>query len=129
MSSIYFIQNTVNGKGYIGKVDKEGKTVDDRWREHAAGRGSAIHLFRAIKKYGSGNFIHFEVESALTPEQAEQSGKVVDCPIEYRYWVQRLQPDWRRKWGISQRRNSYKNKRGIKDGVASKKRTWSRLSA
>jgi group I intron endonuclease len=52
---IYLITNTVNFKGYVGKLDNPNKTVEERFYEHCtSNKCPAIHA--AIKKYGKDNF-------------------------------------------------------------------------
>ena len=50
---LYSIQHKVSGKRYIGKT----KNLDRRWKEHAAGRGMAPIIAKAIAKYGADAFI------------------------------------------------------------------------
>jgi group I intron endonuclease len=81
MSSIYLVQNLVNGKCYVGKVDKPGKTVAQRWKEHCSGKGNADRLLTSIRCYGADKFICTEIESGLTVEQANEQEK---------WWIAKL---------------------------------------
>ena len=58
MGYIYKIENTINGKIYIGKTDYF--DVTKRWKEHkrAMNREDCKHrpLYRAFNKYGIENF-------------------------------------------------------------------------
>jgi group I intron endonuclease len=55
---VYLIQNTVNGKCYVGQ--HAGDDLEKYWRHNVraalAGRGNKLFLYRAIRKYGPENF-------------------------------------------------------------------------
>ncbi len=51
---VYLIENTRNGKGYVGITTQP---VSERWKQHVHSSRSAKTLFaRAIRKYGTDNF-------------------------------------------------------------------------
>jgi group I intron endonuclease len=66
---VYLIQNTVNGKCYVGQ--HAGEDLEKYWRHNVkaalAGRGNKLFLYRAIRKYGPENFtirtIHVPVDA------------------------------------------------------------------
>lgn len=57
----YKITNTVNNMCYYGIIYKEGKTVDDRLKEHMSGKGGVILYSEGVEKYGSEAFIVEEI--------------------------------------------------------------------
>lgn len=67
--TIYFIENEVNHKGYVGMTCK---SPEQRFKEHlqAARRGIDYALHRAIRKYGEENFHIFPIDEASSEEQA-----------------------------------------------------------
>jgi predicted XRE-type DNA-binding protein len=67
--TIYFIENVVNHKGYVGMTCKP---AEQRFKEHlqAARRGIDYALHRAIRKYGEENFHIFPIDEASSEEQA-----------------------------------------------------------
>ncbi len=52
---VYLIENSVNGKKYVGQTIA---SVEERWSKHrhAAKKGSMYAIHRAIRKYGEANF-------------------------------------------------------------------------
>jgi group I intron endonuclease len=64
--SIYTIQNTINGKFYIGLTNN----IKKRFRQHEIngerGSGSCKWLYRAIKKHGLNNFVFTVIEENIT---------------------------------------------------------------
>lgn len=62
MSSIYKIENILNGKIYIGQTRK---TIEERFNEHVnLSERSSYHIHRAIKKHGAENFRCTLIETA-----------------------------------------------------------------
>ena len=54
MGYIYILKNKVNGKIYIGQTTRP---IQKRLQEHRTGKSSnCVSIYRAIKKYGWGNF-------------------------------------------------------------------------
>lgn len=74
---IYRIENKINGNNYIGKTYS---TIKERWKEHLKesrqDRSKDRPLYRAINKYGIGNFQILEVEYCENLEEREK------------YWIQ-----------------------------------------
>jgi len=63
MIGIYKIQNTINGKYYIGAS----KDIDRRWNEHKNCKNEDSLLSKAIKKHGLDNF-SFEIIEECCPD-------------------------------------------------------------
>lgn len=62
MGYIYKITNTINGKIYIGKTERD---IQTRWQEHlrhTKSLSNRLPLYRAISKYGKQNFTIEELE-------------------------------------------------------------------
>ena len=80
MPHIYKITNKVNSKIYIGKTSHT--TIEQRFKEHLndAKKPNIINrpLYKAINKYGSGNFAIELIETVETDEEA--------CKRE-EYWI------------------------------------------
>ena len=74
MGYIYKIENTINGKIYIGKTEKT--TALSRWKEHLRARhresckGRA--LYKALNKYGIENFTFTVLEETDNCEEREK---------------------------------------------------------
>lgn len=68
MGKIYKLENTQNGKVYIGQTSK---LLSERFQAHVnvAKSGSNLKLSRAIRKYGEESFIISEIDSAKTKEE------------------------------------------------------------
>lgn len=63
---IYLITNKVNGKRYVGKTTT---SLNTRWSQHlsdARGRSKGV-LHKAIRKYGSSNFLVQTIAESLEP--------------------------------------------------------------
>jgi len=69
--TIYFIENEVNHKGYVGMTSQ---TVDERFEKHTkvALRGADTVLHRAIRKHGPENFTITPLTWASTKKEAGQ---------------------------------------------------------
>lgn len=74
--TIYLIQNSVNGKKYIGKTTRE--DVRERWREHkkdanintkSSLRHSHKPLYHAFRKYGIENFTFTIIEDEIISDE------------------------------------------------------------
>ena len=80
MTGIYCIENTVNGKKYVGKA----LDIDARWRSHRCELNKGVHvnrhLQRAWKKNGA-NAFRFYVLEELEPNEL--------CSAEIK-WIQKL---------------------------------------
>lgn len=68
---VYKIENTVNGKCYIGITSR---TVEVRWNEHLSRINSTRNsrLYNAIRKYGKDNFTVTSIDSADTEAQLRE---------------------------------------------------------
>lgn len=66
---------------YVGVVLKEGKTIEQRFKEHCQKDGGAKYLSRAIEKYGREHFRVEQIDAGNTPEQALELEK---------WWIARL---------------------------------------
>lgn len=64
---VYVIENTANGKRYVGKSDRPAK----RWAQHKINARNGIDsvLYRAMRKYGEDSF-EFSVVEECGPEAA-----------------------------------------------------------
>lgn len=69
---IYSITNKVNGKTYIGKTND----LVRRWKEHYYGKGGAVILKNALKKYGVENFL-FDVIAKIPFDTKEELNDVL----------------------------------------------------
>lgn len=69
MFDIYLIQNTLNGKRYVGYTSKG---FEKRFLKHLneSVNGSSRYLCRAIRKYGKDSFTISLLDTALTHEEA-----------------------------------------------------------
>lgn len=67
--TVYFIENEVNHKGYVGMTSM---SVRERFQEHlsAARTGGKYTISHAIRKYGEENFRAFAIEEAETEVEA-----------------------------------------------------------
>jgi group I intron endonuclease len=67
--TVYFIENEVNHKGYVGMTSM---SVRERFQEHlsAARTGGEYTISHAIRKYGEENFRAFAIEEAETEAEA-----------------------------------------------------------
>ena len=87
MYPIYLITCTHPNYGqyvmpYVGVVLAEGKTIEERFEEHARkSRGRRYRLSNAINKYGKEWFQVEQIDAGNTPEQAKE--------LE-RWWIKRL---------------------------------------
>lgn len=74
MTGIYKIENTVNGKVYIG----QSKNIEERWKSHIraskskASVGYNYYIHKAFRKYGIENFIFSVVEECEPSELNER---------------------------------------------------------
>lgn len=83
MYFIYGIYNTINGKLYVGYT----KNMKDRWKDHIKKTKSlsennkkyAIH--KAMTKYGSQNFIHKEIDTAID---------IIEAKAKEIWWIAKL---------------------------------------
>lgn len=68
---VYLITNKINNKKYVGITSR---TLSQRWNEHInQAKNNPIYTFhKAIKKYGTENFIQEIIEENLTQEQAKE---------------------------------------------------------
>lgn len=76
---IYKITNKINNKCYIGQTIN---TLEGRWERHkndALSNRLDTHFARAIRKYGSDNFVTEVIDTATTAEELTQKEK---------YWIQ-----------------------------------------
>lgn len=80
---IYLITNTVNGKVYVGKTQKN---PHRRWRSHCkeAEYKSGYLLHRAIRKYGSASFTLQILAHTNTAKQLNDMEKVWICLLNSR---------------------------------------------
>lgn len=70
MNTIYCIENTINGKKYVGKTSKD---IEKRFREHvnASNRKTTNSLLhKAILKYGAKSFKIYILEENITSENS-----------------------------------------------------------
>jgi group I intron endonuclease len=82
-NSIYRITNKVNGKFYIGKTTKP---VEQRFKTHIYNsKKQNTYLYRAMRKYGSNQFI---------VEQLEIINNKQDLDIREKYWIEKLSPHY-----------------------------------
>lgn len=67
--TIYFIENEVNHKGYVGMTCK---SPEQRFKEHlqAASNGGEYTIHNAIRKHGEDNFQVFPIDEAETEAEA-----------------------------------------------------------
>ena len=74
MGFIYKITNKVNNKVYIGQTNRN---LEIRWREHKSRAGChyTSHLYGAMDKYGTDNFV-FEGLEDLEDDRDEEED---DC--------------------------------------------------
>lgn len=64
---VYKITNLINGKIYIGKTND----IKRRWKEHLkSSKLSQYPIYRAIRKYGSSNFLIEKLEEFETENEA-----------------------------------------------------------
>jgi group I intron endonuclease len=74
---IYFIQNRLNGKIYVGKTVSPKtrwgahKNISKQGKEKCPGKFFAIHA--SIKKYGADNFVFDIIENHSTNEEANEA--------------------------------------------------------
>lgn len=78
---IYVIENTVNGKLYVGQTTQ--KNPQRRWTAHKGGKSGAGRgaLKAAIQKYGSKQFVFTVIDSASSQEELDGSEV---------YWIHHL---------------------------------------
>jgi group I intron endonuclease len=82
-NSIYRITNKVNGKFYIGKTTKP---VEQRFKTHIYNsKKQNTYLYRAMRKYGSNQFI-VELLEIINNKQ--------DLDTREKYWIQKLSPHY-----------------------------------
>lgn len=74
MYTVYFIENKVNYKGYVGVTSWE---IEDRLQEHiyTARSGKDTVLYHALRKYGSNKFRIFSIEKHKKKEKAFEREK------------------------------------------------------
>lgn len=76
---IYCIENKIDHTKYIGQT---ARTIDVRWKEHLRNIDQEgkknLHLYRALKKYGSENFTCYEIEKVPITELNDRE----------KYWIQ-----------------------------------------
>lgn len=79
---IYKITNLVNNGVYIGQTSK---SITERFSDHVTisnnyvdGKDGHSHLYRAMRKYGSENFVVEQIDSATSKEELD---------IKERYWI------------------------------------------
>jgi len=58
---LYVVTNKLNKLQYFGIIHKEGKTIQQRFEDHARGAGGR-YLFKAIQEFGVENFTIEEIE-------------------------------------------------------------------
>lgn len=68
MYRIYFIQNIINSKFYIGQTSQ---SLTRRFLDHCRKQSNCHLLKNAIKKYGSENFKIIELDNANTQKEAD----------------------------------------------------------
>ena len=75
MYFVYLITNRINGKVYVGKA----KVVSRRWAHHKyqARSGHKTLLHKAIRKYGTKNFLVTTVASCATEDDAYECERIV----------------------------------------------------
>lgn len=75
---IYKITNLINNKIYIGQTIH---SINQRWNNHLsnARKGSKLHLYEAIRKYGSHNF---------TIECIDMADTIEDLNKKEKYWIE-----------------------------------------
>lgn len=67
MGVIYFLQNTINGKGYVGQTIQK---LSARLSQHKNGKDQLID--KAIQKYGWENFTHEVLEENIPREMLDE---------------------------------------------------------
>ena len=84
MSFIYKIKNLVNNKIYIGKTNY---SIEHRWQQHLYSsfenensKEYNFLLHKAIRKYGSNNFIIEKIEE-IEPSKSSEREK---------YWIKKI---------------------------------------
>lgn len=82
---IYSITNKVNNKKYVGKTTK---TISERFNSHinSSNSKSQTHLHRAIRKYGSENFIIEIVEDGIHDEHLLNQREV--------FWIKTIKSEY-----------------------------------
>jgi len=78
MISLYYVENKINGRMYIGQTHM---TIEKRWYFHKSNNSHCIILNNAIKKYGADNFEINIFQYCETQEEADQ--------VEI-YWITEL---------------------------------------
>ncbi len=66
MGYVYKITNTITNDSYVGIVLKEGKTIEDRFKEHVrqSNSGCVTILHAAIREFGEEKFTYCELASS-----------------------------------------------------------------
>jgi group I intron endonuclease len=68
---IYLIENTINGKVYVGKTKK---LIEERWKDHVRNAKNKTNrrLYDAMNKYGPENFTISELDSTEDEEKINE---------------------------------------------------------
>lgn len=74
MWTVYYHQNKINGKIYVGITSRD---LKDRFGKDGCKYKHSIHFYAAIQKYGWENFEHEIFASNLTKEEAENMERIL----------------------------------------------------
>lgn len=74
MYNVYKISNTINNKVYIGVTSR---TIEERFKEHKyrIEERNSIHLYQAMKKYGTDKFYIELIDTASSKEEMFEKEK------------------------------------------------------
>lgn len=101
MHSLYYVQNRINGKMYIGQTTM---TIQKRWYAHTSRFSHCKILLSAIRKYGKNMFdiVVFKVcDNKIEADQEEE------------YWIDLLKPEYNIRSGGSWGRHSEETRKKI----------------
>ena len=101
MFQIYYVENKINGKMYIGQTTMP---IKKRWYYHTKSSSHCLILKSAIDKYGADNF---EVQVFKICESQQEAD------FEEIYWITQLKPEYNIKEGGSRGKHSEETKKKI----------------
>jgi len=110
MITIYYIQNKINGKMYIGQTTM---SLDKRWYFHKSDLSHCVIMKNAIKKYGANNFEINAFKYCETQEEADQ---------EEIYWIEQVKPQYNIRAGGSCGKHSEQTCQKISKSLIGNKR-------